>query len=102
MHRQTRTLTGLALAAILWASTGCNSITANYYDPTQEATLFAGTQRILTPHPGQMETVGNLPDVVDLPFTLVADTVLIPLNLVYILSGYEPNVKRGEEPVPTP
>tara|TARA_Y100000588_G_C13340727_1_gene538045 strand:- start:14 stop:244 length:231 start_codon:yes stop_codon:yes gene_type:complete len=36
-----------------------------------------------------------LPDAIDLPFTLVADTVLIPLNLIYILSGYKPNVKRG-------
>lgn len=102
MKQLARALTGLALGAILWVSVGCNSITANYYDPTQEATLYAGTQRILAPHPGQMETVGNLPDVVDLPFTLVADTILIPLNLVYILSGYEPNVERGEEPMPAP
>jgi len=102
MKQLARALTGLALGAILWVSVGCNSITANYYDPTQEATLYAGTQRILAPHPGQMETVGNLPDAIDLPFILVADTVLIPLNLIYILSGYKPNVKRGEEPPPSP
>jgi len=64
--------------------------------------LYAETQRILAPDSGQTETVGNLPDAIDLPFTLVADTVLIPLNLIYILSGYKPNVKRGEERPPSP
>ena len=78
MKQHARALTGMALAAILLASSGCNSITANYYDPTQEATLYAGTQRILCPHPAQMETVGNLPDAIGLPFTLVVDTIVIP------------------------
>ena len=83
------------LTAGLAVSSDCNSITANYHDPAQEATLYAGTQRILAPREGQMETVDSLPNAIDLPFTLVVDTILIPLNLVYIFTGYEPNVKEA-------
>jgi len=93
----------IAVAAIICgmaASSGCNSITANYHDPAQEATLYAGTQRILAPREGQMETVGSLPNAIDLPFTIALDTVLIPLNLLYILTGYEPNVPANPEPEP--
>ena len=95
----------IAVAAIICgmaASSGCNSITANYHDPAQEASLYAGTQRILAPREGQMETVGSLPNAIDLPFTLVVDTILIPLNLVYIFTGYEPNVKEAPPPEPEP
>ena len=49
-----------------------------------------------------METVGSLPNAIDLPFTLVVDTILIPLNLVHIFTGYEPNVKEAPQPKPEP
>ena len=96
MKSKANSISGFALAIVL--ATGCNSITANYYDPAQEATLYAGTQRILCPRDGQMETVGSLPDAVDLPFTLIVDTLVIPINLIYIFTGYEPNVKDAPEP----
>ena len=45
-----------------------------------------------------METVGSLPNAIDLPLTLVVDTIVIPINLVYIFTGYEPNVKEAPQP----
>ena len=102
MKQLIQPLVALTLVAGVLLSSGCNSITANYHDPAQEATLYAGTQRILAPREGQMETVGSLPNAIDLPFTLVVDTILIPLNLVYIFTGYEPNVKEAPQPKPEP
>ena len=93
-------ITGGAIICGMAASSGCNSITANYHDPSQEATLYAGTQRILAPREGQMETVGSLPNAIDLPLTFVVDTIVIPINLVYIFTCYEPNVKEAPQPEP--
>ena len=45
-----------------------------------------------------METVGSLPNAIDLPLTLVVDTIVIPINLVYIFTGYELNVKEAPQP----
>ena len=100
MKQLIQPLVALTLVAGVLLSSGCNSITANYHDPAQEATLYPGTQRILSPRNGQMKTVGSLPDAIDLPFTIALDTVLIPLNLLYILTGYEPNVPANPEPEP--